>query len=332
MTDKNTIELNGKIYDSTSGKVLATQPAKSKKPSHKASANAGTVHHKTQRPKTLMRSVVKRPRFTQKRLLPAKTLNKSGVKPVLPTKIDKDRVSRAKDVPMSKLVSRFNGLADRATLVKKTAVISVKTAPADNISFHNSAPVNMESIPKDIFMAALSRAESHKEKPLPKAKLHHKAAKKLGVSNKIFAVSSATFSAVLLFAFFAYQNIPNTAFRLAASRAGVQASLPSYKPAGFAKSGQTESAPGQISVKFTSNSDNRSFTVTQRASKWNSSSLLEDYVAINRRNYQSLQVGSKTIYLYGDSNATWVDGNTWFKIEGNSNLSTQQLLSIAKSM
>ena len=332
MTDKNTIELNGKIYDSTSGKVLASHIAKINKPSHKTSANAETVHRKTQRPKTLMRSIVKKPRFTQKRLLPAKTLHKSVFKAVLPAKIDEDRVNRAKDVPLSKLVSRFNGLSDRPTLVKKTAVISVKSEPTENISFHNSAPVNIESIPKDIFMAALSRSESHKEKPLSKAKLHHKAAKKLGVTNKIFAVSSATFSALLLFGFFAYQNIPNAAFRLAASRAGVQASLPSYKPAGFAVSGQTQSTPGQISVKFASNSDNRSFTVTQRASKWNSSSLLEDYVAINRRNYQSLQIGSKTIYLYGDSNATWVDGNTWYKIEGNSNLSSQQLLNIAKSM
>jgi len=108
--------------------------------------------------------------------------------------------------------------------------------------------------------------------------------------------------------------------------------MPSYKPGGFALSGPITYSTGKISVSYQSNSDNRSYRVTQSNSAWNSETLLDNFVAVNRRAYQTFQDRGKTIYIYDGSNATWVDRGVWYQIEGASSLSSDQLLRIANSL
>ena len=59
--------------------------------------------------------------------------------------------------------------------------------------------------------------------------------------------------------------------------------------------------------------------------------LLDNFVASSGQNYQTIEDAGRTIYMYS-GNATWVNGNVWYRITGNSSLSSGQLTNIATSM
>ena len=119
---------------------------------------------------------------------------------------------------------------------------------------------------------------------------------------------------------------------LAATRAGLNASIPTYQPSGFSMAGPIEYEPGVVTLNFKSNSDERSFAVTQKNSSWNSETLLENFVFATKQPYQTFQANGRTIYIYEGNKATWVDGGVWFNIDGKANLNSDQLLRIADSL
>lgn len=178
----------------------------------------------------------------------------------------------------------------------------------------------------------IANANSHAMPSIAKKTKRHKIAKALRISPRAVSMSSFVLAGLLLGGFFVYQNIPNMAMKLASTRSGVSASLPDYKPAGFVMSGPIQYSAGKISVNYHSNTDDRAYEVTQSASEWNPDSLLDNYVATNNRSYQTFQDRGRTIYIYEDSNATWVNKGVWYKIEGKSALNSDQLLRIANSL
>lgn len=117
--------------------------------------------------------------------------------------------------------------------------------------------------------------------------------------------------------------------KLADSRSGIAAKLPGYHPTGYALKGAINYAPGQVSYRFQTR-DNRSFSVTQTGSNWSSESLEKGFVATINQPTQRAEAAGRIVYLYGN-NATWVDGGIWYKLEGDSALSSEQLLKIAAS-
>src|SRR5690606_23737838 len=125
---------------------------------------------------------------------------------------------------------------------------------------------------------ALAKATSHQQSKVKKPKLKHRVAKKLKISPKLVSDGSFALAFLLLGGFFAYQNIPGLTMRLAASRSGVQGSLPTYQPSGFSLGKNIAYKPGQITINYYSNSDDRSYTVTQSKSSWNSQALHEHFV------------------------------------------------------
>jgi hypothetical protein len=155
---------------------------------------------------------------------------------------------------------------------------------------------------------------------------------RVGFRNKFANVAAMSFAFLLLAGFFTYQNIAALEMKVAATKSGVEARMPGYKPSGYGLAGTVKSEPGKVTVGFVSRTDSsKNFTVTQQASNWNSSSLLANHVSTNNRPYQSFQDGGKTIYIYDNSNATWVDKGIWYQVEGNAQLSSDQLLRIANS-
>lgn len=108
------------------------------------------------------------------------------------------------------------------------------------------------------------------------------------------------------------------------------ASLPAYRPSGFSLSRRIQADPGRIVLSFQSNSDDRSFTVTQVSSNWNSQTLADSFLT-GKQSQRLQQSNGKTVYIYDGSNATWVDGGIWYRIEGKSMLNTSQLLQLADS-
>jgi hypothetical protein len=316
-------------------------------------ASAGHIkHHRPEPSKTLMRKVVKKPEPSTKRLVKSQPrtdmLARTPAHLLAPKaslhNIDTTRLKRAEHVAKSQLVSRFGQISapasHQATHVAHQVKHDVQAAIAgvsgeiNNIRPVYAATADAITRPSmDIFEQALARANSHKETYIDpkKAKKHvkrasHHPAKRLARSGAL------ALSALLIAGFIAYQNTANITMRVAAHKAGFAASMPGFKPSGFAV-GKFSYGSGFVAVNFHSNSDNRAFNLTQKVSNWDSEALLNEFVSNTAGDsYQTLQASGRTIYTYGNNNATWVDHGVWFNVQSNGSLSTTQLMSLASSM
>jgi hypothetical protein len=221
----------------------------------------------------------------------------------------------------------------------KHAAIAVEAAPARHHPkpAHHSGPSHQPAViplseSEKLVTAALRNARSHEaNQPFakkPKKRLSHK----LGFKRHTANLAMGALAALLLVGFFVYQNVPNLSMRLASTRAGFNAQLPGYQPSGFSQEKLVSYSPGKITVNFHSNSDDRAFQLTQQVSNWNSQALADNYLAKNGKQYQTLESGGKTIYIYNGDSATWVNGGVWYQIEGQSSLSSDQILKIANSI
>lgn len=332
-----TIQLNGNLYDAKTGRMLASSApqanpvaldgvikkfVKKSNPKRSKVASHG-VHAKQHRSKTLARSAVKRP------TIEPKNIPKDPIDTSAHATTDIARQKRAHQIKKNRFVSRF-GFSD-ITIVPKFASLPVKKATLSSqkpSSISTSKPSPMANP----VLAAIQNATSHNEPKPKRTPIHHKVAKKLRVSPKTLNIAASACAILLIGGFIAIQNIPNLAVKMAASRAGVDASLPNYHPSGFALNGKVEYKPGQVSFAYKSRTDERQFNIIQTASSWNSDALLDNFINTSRRTYQTYQDKGKTIFVYDDSNATWVDGGVWYQIEGNSSLNSDQLLRLASSL
>ena len=121
--------------------------------------------------------------------------------------------------------------------------------------------------------------------------------------------------------------------RIAASKAGFPASLPSSIPAGYSFNGPVEVNEQVVSLKYDSNSDDRNFIITQKPTNWSSEALLTNYLLDSQFRYQVYKDKGLTIYVYDGSNATWVDKGVWYNVNGDEgSLSSEQLLELASSI
>jgi hypothetical protein len=322
-----TIRLNGKVYDIGTGKAVHDADQK-RHEQHRHTAHA--VHNRTQTTKTLMRGSVKKPKIVVDAQAKVPTQHTTTSHPLSPLNMHQRREQRAMRTEQSHLISRFNpaGTSSRTGIVSRHEVVAVRPAPGSVISHHTAPPI-VALAPKsevNFFASALNEAKAHQQ-----TTTHHKT-KRRSKKTKALALSASIMTTMVLGGFFLWQNSANVEFRMAASRAGIQASLPDYRPSGFALKGPVEFAPGQVKVSFSSNSDDRKFSITQQSSNWNSDALKETVAAAAPGGYETKQTKGKTVYIFNGSNATWVDGGIWYQIESNSGLNTEQLLSIAASM
>lgn len=367
---KKTIQLNGKLYDARTGRIIndtssaptqvirTVQPtvaAKTVKPAEQGVAVDGIVRPtkvQSTKPKvtpaktvakpapvkptpslqkshTLMRTAVKKPK-------PVVSQHQSTSRHTPLKKVDHHRKIRAHSTPKSSLVQRFNPSAHNK-VIKKETVLPVAQKPVVSQHITNEVArlaTSTETQLKhsvDIIEESLRNATAHLEKFEDKVS-RSTFWDRVGFRNKSANIASLTVAGLLLFGFFAYQNVPYAEMRLAATRSGVSASIPSYKPAGFSGAKEIKTEPGKVSVSFFSNSSDKKFTVTQQASNWSSDSLLTNHVLTSKQPFQTFQDAGKTVYIYNGSNtATWVNGGVWYQIDGNANLTSDQLLRIANS-
>lgn len=295
-----------------------------------------------QKSQTLMRPAVQKPQPI------AKTAAQNSVpaKKLQFKKKDTGREARAASTPKSSAIRRFKAPAQPATLVKKQAVVPVATQAAPVAPRHAAAayaPASQRAAQLattteahvkqsvDAIEASLRSATSH---------LQHfdDSLMKRGFFSRFSlfksrAANLATLSVagLLLMGFFAYQNAPNIEMRVAAAQSGVSAQMPGYKPTGFSASRGIKADPGKVTVAFHSNTNNKEFTVTQQASNWSSDALLANHVLASKQPYQTYQNEGKTVFIYDNSNATWVNGGIWYQVNGDASLTSDQLLRLANS-
>lgn len=349
-TAKTTIELNGKLYDARTGKIINEQAAATvKKPMNTPSkgnvvdgfvrrpntkrAPAAHAKAKLEKSKTLMRPAVKKPAKLAK--APVQTTKSTSLK-----KQDHHRLARSSEVPRSAHIQRFGPQVASHRVVKKQAELEV-IAPNRHVSNNNhhlmhqvaQLATSTETHVKqsvDIIEESLRSASAHLEKFEDRA-LKGSFLQRVGFKNRAANIATLSFAGLLLVGFFAFQNVTNIEMRVAAARSGVSANMPGYSPAGFSASRSVKSEPGKVSVAFTSNTSDKKFTVTQQASNWSSDSLLTNHVLASKAPYQTYQNDGKTVYIYDNSNATWVNGGVWYRIDGNASLTSDQLLRLANS-
>ena len=293
--------------------------------------------HHPEHSKTLMRHAVKKPTDSFKRQTKIQTrtdiLAKVPSLQVLPklsiSQVDAARLKRAERIAKSRLISRFAPIQP----VRYQVAAATATAPTVSVSIPTTpAPVSRATRPSmDIFERALVHATAHQEptrhrKDHPKAKRH-----RARTDHRVLSTTAAVVALLLIAGFIGYQNKANLTMRVATAHAGFHATLPGYKPSGFAM-GKFSYSPGIVAVNFHSNTDNRSFNVIQKASNWDSETLLDNYVATASEQYQAFQANGETIYIYGNNNATWVNNGIWYRVTDNGSLSTNQVLQLAQSM
>jgi hypothetical protein len=254
-------------------------------------------------------------------------------RPIAEDATTKARELRAKQSSKNPLVHRFNHSNAHTSVPKRQAhlPVALPVAKPHKGGSNSTRQANHHTTQPTIFEQAIKNADSHLKEFDSAAHKKGRALRRYGLKSKAGNIALLSVAGLLLVGFFAYQNAPSIEMRLAATRAGVPASMPGYKPAGYGAT-SVKHEPGKVSVSFRSRTDNKGFTLTQQASNWNSASLLANTVTQNKQPYQTYQDGGKTVYIYNSSNATWVDGGVWYQLEGDASLTSDQLLRIANSL
>jgi len=148
---------------------------------------------------------------------------------------------------------------------------------------------------------------------------------------KLTTILTSTLAILLLGGYLTYINLPNISMRVAATRAGIAATFPSYNPDGYSFHGPITYSPGEVAIDFKSNTNNQNFTVDQKASNWDSQAVLDNLVNKETDSYLTYQQQGLTIYAFNNK-AAWVNGGLLYTIEGSATLSSDQILHIATSM
>lgn len=338
MNHKNTIEINGKLYDAKSGALLSSGYASAT--FHPSPSIDGVVNprprsdYKVKKTSYSLKSKAnhnpKKRRSAQK----SRTLMRQAVKKPGPTKQSKHEIKSFKrtrnspEVNRSPFVHKFS--ANHIKPVEINDHIAVESPPKPHLTKNNIITtkepklvkeVNKKDSLEDIFKKAIADAPSKRKR----SKKNKSRAQKVGRT----ATLAATF--VVLAGFIAYMNFANLQVKIASTQAGFDASLPGYTVAGYKMNRAIDTDPGKVTISFTSNTDDRSYTVNEEASRWNSYALQENYLSARNITYQTTQDAGKTIFLYDNGNATWVNGGVWYTINSDS-LSTEQLVNIASSL
>lgn len=335
------IEINGRRYDAKTGETIKADKShsagssidgvvkhqKSPKAHHKANhphkSGSSVKHHQPQKSHSLMRSAVKKP------------------EPEKPSRVDtakvkRSRLDRASSVKKSPHIGKFSA-AGHEVKYQPLEIATEKGEASKNFTQLDSKVLRSEDeheakSSEEHFNKALSESKAHEQKLTKKKKKSSRIGKRLGVSKKTVNIGAAALALLLLVGFFTYQNLSKISMEIASSRAGIDATLPGYSPSGFALSGPIQYGEGFVTFNLTSNSDGNNIAFTEKKSSWNSQALADNFLAANNHEYQTYEQKGKTIYLYGDSNATWVSGGIWYNVQSDSLLYNDQLLKITASL
>ena len=262
-----------------------------------------------------------------------------------------DRLEKAKQIGKSPLIDKFGG----QRLPRRAEETPIHAADHHDTTHHETphhhapqAPAHHEptrSEPARV-IASISPVETPPAHELPPHVAAHHAAMAalpkhpdssvawrphLDLSPNRSRVAATVVAIAIMGGYIWLQNYPKLALQNASSKAGVAASLPGYLPSSYSLA-RTDTSPGLITLNFTSPSISESLKIAQARTTWDSTSLLDNFVAKNADDYSTVQGQGLTIYLFGQNQATWVNKGIWFSIEGTGRLSREQILKMAYSL
>jgi len=332
---KSQVEINGRVYDAKSGRLMSLKHSKNtvstKKVIDGVMKPASSPHNSPKLDLTKSRvttvqqsqSVHQRSQKTQ-RLHPAiretakAAMDKANtIKRFSSKSTNFKRSQRASNQPKSKLINRHD--------LKPTEQSVAPPAVTNDNSIAPPLPVMFSKRPKVVDNIAPPQST---QEPQPQEVEDNQS----WVRRHLIPAAASFASLALISGFLIYNSLPTLTMRVAAARAGFNASAPNYQPSGFSFEGPVSYGPGRVVIRFDSKTDDRSYIITERESAWDSQSLLDNFVADEAENYLTFEEHGLTVYLYNDSQATWVDNGIWYHISGDANLNSEQLLKIASSL
>ena len=292
--NRTIVEINGRKYDANTGQIVMDTPtatpvidgfrapissgtatATSTQEVKRAVNSAQNMHARPQRTQKLHPVALKKqvtPKRVNARTTPLSTSAVSDIhKPVMLGRRAKTEPSETQHTK-SLRVSRFQRAVDQPVETADETVVDSPDSPAVAQPMQRPAVAR----PSQKFEPRVMVEQSEKKPGLLKR-----------VSQKRPKLIPATIMTVLVLVaggYVAYQNIPHMALRVAAQRAGFNASLPGYNPSGFGFSGPVSYSEGVVEVEYRSNSDDRTYKLIQKESTWDSQSLLDNYVTAHSDN------------------------------------------------
>jgi len=335
-----TIQLNGQRYNAISGSPINSidgvirksvqnnysQHLKPKNNNQPKTTTVHPIHNLEKKPipsQTLMRQAVTKPtkhtRLITKINNPVNQVTNSPkvVPPTFVGNINPRTATRAQSYSRSPQIDRFGA--------------TVKNVPRPNPNFSQQPIQPVEPAKKDIYELAVAKANAHEQPPLTKKELKQLHPKH-SFRGKALAYTAVVILGVSLLGFGVYQNIPNLMAKVASIKAGFAVHLPSYKPSGFSLA-SVGYQPGTVQFDYKSNIDKRNFTLTEHSSNWDSETLVSSIVVPTQgHNYQKITVDGQSVYLYGKNQASWVSNGIWYQVQGNSSLSTNQIIKLATTV
>jgi hypothetical protein len=347
--NNNIIEINGQRYDTATGATLSSaEPSQSTaKPLPPAAHSPRPAMHDVVRQPvkphashppaaahTLMRQAVKKPLPSLKRqsraqghagALARQPLSQLAIKKSA-GQLDAERLRKAKQIPKSRLISHFPAFT--AGDAGRPAWLTAPVSQAPQLPPPKPPRQQAKRHPKttaELLDQAVQRATSHLEPPPELASHGH------GRARRNAGIGTAIALTVLTLGVIVTQNLSNIRLQMASAKAGFSVSLPSYRPAGFVL-GQLNYSDGVAATEFNGNDGQSHYSITQKRSSWDSATLRDTFVAPIDAHYQTIQASSRTIYLYGDHNATWIDSGIWFVVQTDGSLSNRQLTDLATSL
>lgn len=311
-----TVSINGRKYDKHTGMPLDDADKTTAQKHH-----AHSLHARTKRSTTLDRRYVKpaaRKHAESSAQHTAKT--SPATKSVTATShATHHKIAKFHQAPTAH--KSLDGIGPTVHPMVQSVQAAKKPAPAKRV--HKPSDV----LKAEAIDSALKKAPSHNR---AQHKAPHATVGKRRSS--LTSLASAGVALLLLGGYFTYLNMPNLSVRVAAARAGIDASYPSYRPSGYSMAGPVAYDSGKVDMKFAANGSPQSFKLSQERSGWDSVTVLEDYVAPKAgENYAVTSEGGLTIYTW-NGNAAWVSGGILYTVSGDSNLSPDQIRQMAASM
>ncbi len=240
-----------------------------------------------------------------------------------------DRFKQAKGVARSENISKYSPLSGATNPGIFETVVVVNEAASQEPVHHAHIPPLTEA--RKMPSAAATHAETLQK--LFQAKQEHAhthSGPKPWIQGSGRAMAAVT-AIVIMGSYIWLQNYPKLAIQSAGQRAGLAAELPTYIPSSYHLS-RTDTAPGLVTLNFTSPSNEGALKIAQQKTNWDSNSLLDNFVAPQSPDYSTIEGQGLTIYLYGQNQAAWVNRGIRYTIEGASRLSREQILKIAYSL
>lgn len=350
------IEINGSRYDAVSGRLIGA----AKKAAHqiKRPIEGLSIDGFTKPAKIIKKSAIRRSIYTLQRQVPSgtwqrkpqrsKTLMRSGVEKPAPKKPESRlktrglapnyaRAARAANVAQSPKVQRYGTLSyfskNKAGQAKTGEIIprGAHFATAASASLSATLPaLGSASHHKleRLLDYALANADSHKKAGELSRRNHRKF---LGLVPRWATLSLLVIVLAVVIGIIVWQKIPAASMKLAATKAHINASLPT--PISGYKIGPITAGNHAVITTIQSISDSsKKYTVTEQAANQPSTSL-KAVTAGSGHQVQTVQDQDKTYILTQDHNrsqAACTKGNNTVSVDGVG-LDVSELLEAAKN-